>query len=317
MNLLVVAAMFVALLAASGAGLLFITVRIVRKIEATWPPTGRFIDVPGARLHVVERGQGPALLLVHGLFGQLGHYTYSLVDRLASQFRVVAVDRPGSGYSERAPGTSATLGAQADALAALIDKLGLGRPLVVGHSLGGAVALTLAQRHPAQVAGLALIAPLTHLVKHVPAPFSGLAFIKPALRSLIAWTLAVPVGLAQRDRLLAIVFSPEAVPPDYATRGRGLVALRPSHFIAAAADMAAIPEGLPAMVRGYGSMKLPVDILFGIDDRILEPRAQGQALAAELPGAQLTLVQGGHMLLITAPERTARFIRDAAARALS
>ena len=139
----------------------------VRRIEAALPPRGRFIDVPGARLHVVERGQGPALLLVHGLAGQLCHFTYDLVDRLAAQYRVVAVDRPGSGYSLREPGASAALSAQADVLTALIERLQLGRPLLVGHSMGGAVALVLAQRHPERVSGLALIAPLTHPVQEV------------------------------------------------------------------------------------------------------------------------------------------------------
>jgi len=316
MNLLMTVATIALLFAAAAVGLSLLTFRTVRSIEASFPPVGRFVEVPGARLHVVERGQGPALLLVHGLAAQLGHYTYAIVDQLAKRYRVVAVDRPGSGYSVRAPGTSATFSAQADALAALIDALQLGRPVVAGHSLGGAVALTLAQRHPERVGGLALIAPLTHPFRRVPAAFRALAIAKPAVRNLLAWTIAVPLGLAIREKLLKLVFDPEAVPNDYATRGRGLVALRPSHLIAAAADFAAIRESMPAMLKGYGSLKLPVSILFGLDDRVLDPRAQGQALAQEIGGAQLTLVKGGHMLPITAPEQTAQFIGDAAARSL-
>ncbi len=154
---------------ALGAGLVFFTHLTVRRVEAALPPTGRFIDVPGARLHVVDRGRGPAVLLVHGLAGQLGHFNYGVIDELAMHYRVVAVDRPASGYSQRTPGASASLRAQADALAALIEQLALGRVVVAGHSLGGAVALTLAQRHPERVAALALIAPLTHPMQHVPA----------------------------------------------------------------------------------------------------------------------------------------------------
>jgi pimeloyl-ACP methyl ester carboxylesterase len=286
-------------------------------VEAALPPAGRFVDVPGARLHVVERGQGPVLLLVHGLAGQLCHFTYGIVDQLATQYRVVAVDRPGSGYSVRSPGTSAALGAQADVLAALIEALQLGRPVVVGHSLGGALALALAQRHPQRVAGLALVAPLTHMVQGVSPAFKGLEITKPWLRTIVAWTLAVPVSIAKRDELLGMVFGPEAVPRDYATRGGGLLGLRPSHFIAASTDLVAIPEDLPGIMQRYGTMQLPVSILFGRSDRLLNPHDQGEALAAELPGAQLTLVDGGHMLPITAPERTAQFIREAAARALA
>ncbi len=302
-------------LAAALAGLGLFTRRLAHRVERFLPPQGRFVDVPGARLHVVERGEGPPLLLVHGLAGQLSHFTYALVDDLARDFHVVAVDRPGSGYSVRAPGASAALGAQADVLAALIARLELGRPVVVGHSLGGALALALAQRHPEQVAGLALVAPLTHLVPDVPAVFRGMMIRQPWVRTLVAWTLAAPMAMAGRDKVLGVVFGPEAAPGDFATRGGGLHAVRPSHFIAASEDLAAIPEDLPRMMERYPDLRLPVGVLYGRGDRILSPRDQGEALVARVPGAQLRLIDGGHMLPITAPGPTADFIRAVAARA--
>jgi pimeloyl-ACP methyl ester carboxylesterase len=300
-----------------GGGLVLFTVFTVRKVERALPPAGRFVEVPGARLHVVERGKGPAVLLVHGLAGQLAHFTYGIVDRLATEYRVVAVDRPGSGYSVRMPGASAGLAAQADALAALIETLQLGRTVVVGHSLGGAVALALAQRHPERVAALALLAPLTHPVQEVAAVFKGLMIARPWMRTLVAWTLAVPLGLAKRDEVLGIIFGPEAAPNDFATRGGSLLTLRPSHFIAACADMAAIHDDLPGMVQRYPAMQLPVSIIYGRGDGILNPQIQGEALAAKLPGAKLSLVAGGHMLPITMPDHMTQFIRETAARALA
>jgi len=304
----------VVLVLVAAAALLSFTWLTVHRVEAALPPNGRFVDVPGARLHVVERGQGPALLLVHGLAGQLRHFTYDLVDRLAAQYRVVAVDRPGSGYSVRAPGASAALSAQADVLAALIEHLQLGRPIVVGHSMGGAVALALAQRHPERASGLVLLAPLTHPVNEVHSAFNGLKIAQPWVRSAVAWTLAVPLSIARRAEVLRVLFHPEAVAGDFATRGGGLLTLRPSHFIAACADLTAIPSDLFDMVQRYGAMRLPVSILYGRGDRILDPFAQGEALAAKLPGATLTLVDGGHMLPITMPERIAQFIHEATAR---
>lgn len=290
------------------------TWRSARRVEAALPPQGRFIDVPGARLHVVEKGQGPAVLLIHGLSGQLCHYTYGVVDLLARDHRVVAVDRPGSGYSVRSPGAAATLSEQADVMAALIDATQLGKPLVVGHSLGGAVALRLAQRHPQQVAGLALLAPLTHEPKSVPSVFNGLLIARPWVRTLVAWTLALPVLLLKRDTLLGLVFGPEAVPGDFATRGGGLLGARPSHFVGASTDLHELQQDLPALEEGYAAMRLPVHVLYGRNDGVLNPTAQGQHLTTVLPGAQLTLVDGGHMLPVTQPALTADFIRHVARR---
>lgn len=293
-------------------GLFLFTRSVKAKVEAALPPLGRFIDVPGARLHVVDRGQGPPLLLIHGLAGNLCNFTYGVLDRLASRYRVVAVDRPGSGYSVRLPGASATLAAQADVMAALIDQLQLDRPVVVGHSLGGALSLCLAQRHPDRVRALALLAPLTHVPSSMSAAFDGLKITAPWLQQLIGWTLAVPIAMRTRDKVLAEVFGPEPVPADFGTRGGGLLGVRPSHFVAACQDLAAVPIGLDAQVQGYAGMALPVQVLFGRGDRLLNHAEHGEALVQALPGAKLTLVDGGHMLPITLPERTAQFIADVA-----
>jgi pimeloyl-ACP methyl ester carboxylesterase len=291
------------------------TVYMARKVEALLPPTGRFVDVPGARLHVREFAGGdpdaPALLLVHGLAGQLDHFTFGVTGRLAGRYRVIAVDRAGSGHSTRAPGTPADLHTQADMLAALIDKLGLERPFVVGHSLGGALSLALALRHPERVRGLALIAPLTHMQEQVPPVFEGLTILSPLWRNLVAWTLATPAQIRNTRATLDQVFGPEPVPHDFATRGGGLLALRPSAFLSASDDLRALPDCLPTQETRYGELALPVSVLYGKDDRILDWKAHGQALVDKVAGARLKLVEGGHMLPLTNPEVTTAFILDA------
>lgn len=316
--LLITAASLLLLAGLIVAGLAFFTCLIAQRVQAALPPTGRFVDVSGVRFHVREQGKGPPLLLIHGLSGQMRHYTYGVVERLADRFRVVTVDRPGSGYSVRHPSTPADLSTQAAALAALIDELQLGRTVVVGHSLGGAVALALAIEHPRCVAGLALLAPLTHVPdgNAVPAAFKALTISSSWFRTMFAWTLATPAFIATSHRILKQVFGPDPVPVDFATRGGGLLSLRPGQFIAASVDMQAVPERLPSLAARYGEIHVPLSVLFGREDRILDWKANGQALVDKVSGATLRLVDAGHMLPVTHPDLAAGFIREAAERAL-
>jgi pimeloyl-ACP methyl ester carboxylesterase len=296
------------------AGLVWFSGRTARRVERQLPPMGRFIDVPQARLHVFEKGSGPALLLIHGLAGSMGHFTYGMVDLLAKTHRVVVVDRPGSGYSTRAAGADTRLQTQADAMAALITELQLDRPVVVGHSMGGAIALSLAQRHPHLVRGLALIAPLTLLPpeEELSPAFKALVIESSTLRHSIGWTLAVPASIQRTEKTLQIVFAPEPVPADFATRGGGLLGLRPSQFIAASTDLVSTPDSLPEIEAGYAAMQTPVRVLYAREDNILNAKQQGEDFVARVSDCQITLVEGGHMLPITQVELTADFVQQAA-----
>jgi len=295
-------------------GLAWFTHRTARRIEAFMPAKGRFVDVPGARLHVRESGEasGPAILLVHGLGGQSAHFDYGVADALSQNHRVVAVDRPGSGYSQRDPATPADVSTQAAALAALIDQLGLERPTVAGHSLGGAIALTLALEHPDKVGALALVAPLTHVQDSAPEVFKALSIASPWVRQLFAWTLATPGSIAGSKKVLAAVFAPESAPRDFAVKGGGMLSLRPRQFLAASSDMQALPGHMPGVQAHYGELSVPVSVLYGREDAILDWKMQGQGLADKVTGARLQLVDGGHMLPVTQPQLVAAFIEEAA-----
>lgn len=295
------------------------TAWLTNRAESAVPPVGRFVEVPGARLHVVEAGTvrdgRPPMLMLHGLAAQLHHFRYALLDDLARDTRVIALDRPGSGYSTRDPGRATAIEDQADAVAALMDALGIERALLVGHSLGGALSLAIAQRHPHRVAGMALLAPLTAQPEGSPEAFRNLR-VPASMRGFIAHALAAPFFLLRRRRIMELVFGPERMPPGYATRAGGVLTLRPSHYRAATEDFSAVPASLARLVAGYDALNAPgappVHVLYGRGDRVLDHRLQGEGFAARVPATRLELVDGGHMLPLTQPERCAAFIRRAA-----
>ncbi len=304
-----------AFLIAVAIGLVLFTAFIARRVEAALPPPGRYVEVDGTRMHYVEMGSGPPIVLVHGLAGQLQHMTFALADRLKEKHRVICVDRPGCGYSVRSKGASARLPAQAGAIAGLIRALRLERPVLVGHSLGGAVALATALDHPDCVGALALVAPLTHSQSEPPPALRRLAIASPTVRRIIAWTLATPMAMRYGAEAVVDVFGPNPVPLDFATRGGALLGLRPSAFYGASSDIVAVNDDLPAMVGRYATLDLPVGILYGDADRILNPVVQGEPMLRAIKGLTFEQIEGqGHMLPLTATDRTARFIEDVAAR---
>jgi pimeloyl-ACP methyl ester carboxylesterase len=304
------------LLAALIGGLIWFTAITARRVETALSPRGRFMEIGGERLHYVDTGgAGPAVVMIHGLAGNLLHFDYALAARLTGEFRLILVDRPGSGYSTRAIGADATLTAQAAAIAKLIGALGLERPLVVGHSLGGAVSLALALDHPDRVGGLALLAPLTHVQEKVAAVFRPLLIRSSLARNLVAWTLATPLGIRRGPEALQKVFAPEAVVADFPLRAGGILGLRPNAFRAASSDIVAINDVLPGYVSRYSSLDKPIGILFGTADQLLDYRKHGQAMQLSCPALDLELIEAGHMLPMTAPDRCAALVRRIAARA--
>lgn len=315
MNLFVICIALVTVIAAIVVvvlGLVVISSLISRKVEIALPPLGKFIEIDGARLHYIDQGKGPVIVMVHGLGGQTAHFSYALLERLTPHHRVILVDRPGSGYSTRPRGMSARLRTQSEVIAGFMRALQLEDVLLVGHSLGGAVALGVALDHPGIAAGLALIAPLTHPMPGEPAAFRALAISRPALRRLISWTVAIPRSILHGRKLMDFVFSPERPPVDFGTAGGGLLSLRPAAFYATSTDMNSLVDDLPSMAQRYGTLTLPVSVLYGTSDAILDWRLHGQGMKDRLPALQLVLVEGGgHMLPVTIPDQVAAWLTSA------
>jgi len=294
------------------AGLTLFSTMLARRSEKLVPPDGQLVDVDGQPIHLVDRGEGPAIVMVHGLGGQMRNFNYGVVDALAERHRVVVIDRPGSGYSPAVLGSDAGITRQAALVAGLIETLGLDQPMLVGHSYGGAVSLALALNHPGLVRGLALIAPLTQPLPALPVAIGAIAHAPFAARLAFAATIGSPFSQINRDRMLAQVFAPEPVAPDFKTRGGGALSRRPRAIAAVAGDIANARQELTDMAGRYRTLTLPVSILFGRGDQLLDPAEHGEQTADAIANGRCELVEGGHMLPVTQPELVARFIEAAA-----
>ena len=285
------------------------------RAQISHPPLGQFVTVDGVRVHLHQVGQGPDIVLIHGASGNMRDFTHDLVGRLSDRYRVTVVDRPGLGHSDRLDRDGATIFEQADILVRAVAELGVARPLVLGHSYGGAVALAWATRHPEATAGLILLAAASN-------PWdTPLSTYYRVLSHPLGQRLAVPLLTAWvPDRVvtdtIASVFAPQATPAGYADYiGAGLTlqrrALREN-----ALQRAGILADVTAMVPDYARLDLPVEILHGDADRTVWAAIHSEPLSRQIAGANLVLMPGvGHSPHHAEPETVTAAIDRAARRA--
>ena len=275
----------------AGAGLL--TKCRTRRTERQFPPTGTFVQVGGVRVHVVERGAGRPVVLLHGLRGSTRDFEYSILDSLGTGYRAIAVDRPGYGYSERPANEHGSPLTQAELLHATLQQLGVERPVVVGHSMAAAAALAYGVLYPGDTAAVVT------LCGHV-LPFDGMAgplatlVTTPLAGPLLARTVLAPLGLLVAPALLRHVFKPQQPPAGYA-RAAALLALRPATFIASAQDRRYFDRGLRQIYRDFPGLRAPLVIVTGRADHVLSP-SESLSLHRLVPGSEFVeLPTSGHM----------------------
>jgi pimeloyl-ACP methyl ester carboxylesterase len=267
------------------------------------PPIGRMVDSTAGRQHVLDVGPdasglaAPAIVLLHGATANLADMRLALVGRLRANHRVVAVDRPGSGWSERTGGAAdAPPQRQAAVLHEVLGKIGVKRPVLVAHSWAGAVGLAYALEYPDALSGLVLLAPLARHWQSDLRPYAVLAD-RPWLGAVFAHTLAVPLGLLLTDRMVARAFAPQMPPADYVANASILLAARPATFIANAQDLMSLDSFSATLDSRLARMAVPTVIMTGTDDHLVPPRTQARAIARDLPHARLIVFPGsGHML---------------------
>jgi len=308
------------------AGIAFVAHRATARetaIAAAFPPLGQIITVNGRAVHVLVQGSGPDLVLIHGASGNLRDFSFALIDQLADHYRVMAFDRPGLGYSAHSDDRYAsafstraeTLSEQADLLQAAAAQLGATRPIVLGQSYGGAVALAWAVHHPDAIAALvAVSAPsnpweggLGRLYAIIGSALGG-AFVLPLI------TAFAPDSVV--EQAIAGVFAPNPVPPGYVDYIGAQLVIRGDSGRTNARQINALLAEIIAMVPDYGNLTLPVEIVHGDLDTVVPLAIHSARLVHEIPGAVLTVLPGvGHMPHHTDPQAVIDAVDRAARRA--
>ena len=292
-------------------------------IERSHAPAGRMIDVTGGRLHVLETGLQNAsslpVVLIHGASSNLESMRQPLGDALGRSHRVIMIDRPGHGWSTREALSDSTPAIQARMIDEALGKLGVDRALIVGHSWGGALLTAMALNHPARVAGLVMLAPVTHRWNGGIAWYHNLG-AAPVVGRLFAHTLALPTGMLMLNTGARGAFRPQAMPDDYVRATALPLLLRPREFLANAWDMSTLKAAVVAQMPRYAEIKVPVIILHGDVDKSVYLTTHSQNFVKAVPHAELIVLPGvGHLVQNAATERVVAAIEQlmpqAAARA--
>ena len=291
-------ALIALLLAATLIGLWGLTLWRAARNEArarqSHPPLGCFVHVGGKELHLLQQGQGPDIVLIHGASGNMRDFTHDLMGRLVTSYRVTVLDRPGLGYSQRLDRDGATIFEQADHLAAAMADLELRRPLVLGHSYGGAVALAWAARHPGTVAGLVLLAAASH-PWNTPLSRYYKVLSHPVGQRLAAPILTAWVPTRVVTDTIAQIFEPQPIPPGYAAYIGAELTLQRGALRENALQRAGILAEIKQLVPLYPSLDMPIEILHGDHDTTVGLAIHAIPLSQRVAGAALHIMEGvGH-----------------------
>jgi pimeloyl-ACP methyl ester carboxylesterase len=290
----------------------FVNHQAAKAAERRNPPVGRFMDIDGVRLHYFEKGMGDPLVLLHGNGSMIDDFgTSGLIDLAAKTYRVIAIDRPGYGHSSRPRDRAWTADAQADLVHAALLRLGVTRATVLGHSWGALVALALASRHPTSVNALVLASGYYFPTARADVPLLSIPAV-PIVGDVVRFTLAPIVSRLIWPLLMRKMFGPAPVPPKFEDFLKEM-ALRPSQLRASAAESALMIPTAAEKRRVYSALTMPVAIVAGEADRVVDTNAQAVRLDQAITGSSLYILPGvGHMVHQTDPRAVMAAIEEVA-----
>jgi pimeloyl-ACP methyl ester carboxylesterase len=269
------------------------------QFEAAYPNLGARTDIGGYALNSVDLPAGPnadlpPIVFIHGASGNLRDQLFAFRKPLEGRARLIFVDRPGYGYSDRGGPENDTPAGQADAIARLLDKKGIDRAIIVGHSLGGAIAASFGVRHPDKTAGLLFLSAATHPWNGGVDWYYDLA-ATPVIGTIFRYTMLLPVGLERIDSGSRSVFAPNPMPKDYVAQTMPGMILRPGAFYANAVDVSGLNAFVRTMAQRYREITAPTVIITGDRDDIVAEEIHSVGLKRDIPNSELLWLKGvGH-----------------------
>jgi pimeloyl-ACP methyl ester carboxylesterase len=283
-----------------------------KQVEQEHPPHGKFIEIDGVQLHYLDEGRGEPLVLIHGNGTMAEDYQVSTVLKLAAKtHRVIAFDRPGYGYSERPTNQKWDATAQAQLLHKALIQLGVERPVVVGHSWGTLVALSMALEQPDYVRSLVLLSgyyyPTPRLDVVVSAPMAI-----PLYGHLIRHTISPLIGRLVWPLAVRKLFSPSSQPAHFKRRFPVWMAMRPSQLRASAGDGAMMIPEASRLGDRYKELQMPIIIMAGSGDLLALSKLHSERLHEEIIHSKLVLKpEVGHMIHQVVPDDVVKAIEMA------
>jgi len=277
------------------AALVLFTWAHQRRVEARYPPVGRFVDAGSDNLHVLEAGEGTPVVMIHGASSNLREWTASIFDDVAAHYHAVALDRPGHGWSTRRAQAAHDPRVQARLCRAAFREMGLERPILVAHSWAGALALAYALEFPEETGGILFLSGVSH-----PWP-GGVGWEHetasvPLLGRLFAWTLVAPGYFLRVDAGIRNVFKPNRPPDHYRESAATALYSRPATFLANAHDLTRLKPIVREMAPQYPRIAAPLTALTGDQDQVIYTDLHTPPLVAKVPHADLEVLNKvGHM----------------------
>jgi len=287
-----------------------------------WP--GEVREAGGLRLHVrvtpgPKTGDAPTAIYVHGLGGSATNWT-DLAGQLSGHVHGIAVDLPGFGRSEPTREFDYSLPAHADALAAFVRGLDAGPVHLFGNSMGGAIAMLFAARHPDLVRTLTLVSPavpdLRPFVSRVSDPRLPLAFL-PAIGSVVRRRLAAEPVELRVMRLMRLVFADASRVPDTRLAEAAEEFAERERMVWASPALARSTIGLfrawlvpkaKSLWTIAPRIKAPTLVVWGADDKLVTVRKAPRITRLLPRGRLLVLPRTGHVAQMERPGTVARAV---------